>query len=398
VASGTAGATQLVVTTEPPATVSAGSPFAIVVSAEDASGNVDPNFQGTVTLGLDSAAGGGVLGGTLTATAVNGVATFSALHQDLAGGGATLQATSGTLAPAVTMPFKVTAAAATQLVVTAGPPPRVTAGMGFGLAVAAEDAFGNIDPTFSGTVALALTGGAAGDALGGVLGVRAIDGTATFAGLTLGRAAAGDIVTASSGGLRLATTRAITVVAPGPTQDPSGDRGTGQAPGGGSSSVAATSVGSGPAPTTVVGVSLQPQAAAGGKRRPLSVIVVQFSAALNPAAATNLAAYALSTVAQGRKHPSKPVPLVHAGYDPVAHTVTLTPIRKLVLKPPLQLRLSGALLTDALRTMLDGQHDGQAGSDFVATLSAGGASAGNISASAVDALLETGFRAGKAAV
>jgi hypothetical protein len=371
-------ATQLVVTTEPPPSLSAGSTFGLVVTAEDASGNVDPNFQGIVTLALAGAPGGALLGGTLTATAAGGVATFSGLSQDLAARGETLQATSGTLTPAVTTPFAVTAAAATQLGVTAEPPASVTAGTGFGLVVAAEDPFGNIDPTFSGTVALALTGNTAGNTLGGTLSAPATGGTAVFAGLTLGLVAAGDTVTASSGGLRPATTRAVAVVAAstGPTQDPGGASGTVQATSTGPPSETAPSVSSLPAPTTVVGVSLQPQVTTGGKHKPLTVIVVQFSAALNPTAATNLAAYALGTVAQGRKHPSKPVPLAQASYDPVAHTVTLIPLKKLAFKPPLQLRLRGALLTDTLGTLLDGNQNGQAGSDFVATLTAGGASVG----------------------
>ena len=55
-------------TTQPPASVIAGIGFGLVVTAEDAFGNVDPTFTGIVTLALASNPGGATLGGTLTVT------------------------------------------------------------------------------------------------------------------------------------------------------------------------------------------------------------------------------------------------------------------------------------------------------------------------------------------
>ena len=52
------------------------------------------------------------------------------------------------------MPFDVTAAPATQLVITTQPPGSVTAGQSFGMTVTAEDQFGNTDMGYSGTVAI----------------------------------------------------------------------------------------------------------------------------------------------------------------------------------------------------------------------------------------------------
>jgi hypothetical protein len=49
----------------------------------------------TITLSLGSNPSGGTLGGTLTVTVVNGVATFSDLSIDLAGAGYTLHASIG---------------------------------------------------------------------------------------------------------------------------------------------------------------------------------------------------------------------------------------------------------------------------------------------------------------
>ena len=53
-----AAATQLVVTTQPSSVVTAGNGFGFVVSAEDANGNIDPNFNGNVTLALAHPGGG----------------------------------------------------------------------------------------------------------------------------------------------------------------------------------------------------------------------------------------------------------------------------------------------------------------------------------------------------
>ena len=53
-------------TTQPPASVTAGSGFGLVVTAEDGFGNVDPTFTGSVTLALANNPGGATLGGTLT--------------------------------------------------------------------------------------------------------------------------------------------------------------------------------------------------------------------------------------------------------------------------------------------------------------------------------------------
>ena len=71
-----ASATQLVVTAEPASKVTVGAGFKFVVQAENSFGLVDPNFNGTVTVALANNPGGSTLGGTLTVTAVNGVATF----------------------------------------------------------------------------------------------------------------------------------------------------------------------------------------------------------------------------------------------------------------------------------------------------------------------------------
>src|SRR6185312_11369785 len=63
-------ATHLVLTDPPPSSVPAGVGLGLVFMAEDSFGNVDPNFNGVVTLALANNPGGATLGGTLNLSAV----------------------------------------------------------------------------------------------------------------------------------------------------------------------------------------------------------------------------------------------------------------------------------------------------------------------------------------
>ena len=101
------GATQLMVTSQPPKIVGLDDKFDVKVSAEDANGNVDTSFNGAVTMALDNNPGGATLGGTLTVNAVNGVADFPDLTLNKAGSGYTLQATSAGLTSVDTGSFSV---------------------------------------------------------------------------------------------------------------------------------------------------------------------------------------------------------------------------------------------------------------------------------------------------
>ncbi len=204
----------LIVTTQPPGSVTAGTGFGLTITAEDSSGNVDTSFDGTVTLALDSSPTGSVLGGTLTVTAQSGVASFSDLTLNKVGTDCTLLVFSNGEPQAATDAFNVTAAAATQLVVTTQPPSAVTTGIGFGLVVTALDAFGNVDSTFGGSVSVALLDNPGGAALGGSLSVAAQSGVATFSGLSLDNADTGYTLQVSSPGLSTATTGVFTVYPP----------------------------------------------------------------------------------------------------------------------------------------------------------------------------------------
>ena len=193
-------ATQLVVTSQPPTTVTAGIGFGLAIAAEDQYGNVDPAFVGSVTVALASNPGGSTLGGTTNLTFSNGLANFSGLTLDEVGSNYTLEAASSGLAPATFFIPTVTAAA-TQLVVTSPPPATVTAGSAFGLVIAAEDQYGNVDTAFDGSVTVALADNPGGSTLGGTTVVSFSNGLATFAGLTLDAAGSGYTFQAASSGL-----------------------------------------------------------------------------------------------------------------------------------------------------------------------------------------------------
>jgi subtilase family serine protease len=97
-----------------PTTVAVGASItpAVTVALQDASGNVVTSATNQVTIAIANNAGpGGVLGGTLTAIPVNGVATFSNLSINKAGTGYTLTATATpALTPATSSAFNVTGA------------------------------------------------------------------------------------------------------------------------------------------------------------------------------------------------------------------------------------------------------------------------------------------------
>ena len=95
-------AARLSLTVQPPGTLLTGGAFGLIVSVEDSSGVVTPSFDGTVTVALLSNPGGATLGGTLTVTAQDGVATFSGLTLDQVSNGYTLRLTSTGLAAATT--------------------------------------------------------------------------------------------------------------------------------------------------------------------------------------------------------------------------------------------------------------------------------------------------------
>ena len=151
-------AQKFVVSTEPPSSVVAGTPFGLGITAEDKYGNTATSFTGSVAVALAHNPNPGTAGlaGTLSAIASSGVAQFSGLALDTVGTPYTISATNGSLTAALSTPITVTPATATALKVSIQPPTTMTSGSEFGLAIAALDQFGNLATEFTGPITIAL--------------------------------------------------------------------------------------------------------------------------------------------------------------------------------------------------------------------------------------------------
>jgi hypothetical protein len=102
-----ASSTHLVITQQPPSSVTAGSGFGLTVQVQNNSGTLVPSFCGTVTVWLASDPRGTTLGGTVTVAASNGVATFSGLTLTQVGSGYTLYVSASGPTSTTTGPFNV---------------------------------------------------------------------------------------------------------------------------------------------------------------------------------------------------------------------------------------------------------------------------------------------------
>lgn len=209
-------ATDLVITGQPSNTVAAASITpAVAVTAHDAMGNVASQFAAQVCIAITSGTGaaGATLGGTACTNAASGVASFSNLTIGKAGTGYTLTATSTGLNPATTAPFNITAGTASVLVYLTAPSSSF-AGSAItpAVQVAAEDGSGNVVPSFTGSIAIAIANNAAGGTLSGTTSAVASAGVASFANLSIDKAGTGYTLSASTAGLSGVTSSAFNIL------------------------------------------------------------------------------------------------------------------------------------------------------------------------------------------
>ncbi len=211
----TAGiATKLAFVSQPAGAV-AGAAFTgqPVVTVQDANGNTLTGSTVPVTLAITSGTSGAVLSGTATVNAVNGIATFSGLSINLVGS-YTLSASSTGLTSATSTAFAVTPGVASKLVFTTQP---VGAKAGNALAtqpvVTVQDASGNIISGSNASITLAIGTNPGNGTLSGTNPVSAVNGVATFSGLTISTAGTGYILTASSSGLAPANSNVFDMTA-----------------------------------------------------------------------------------------------------------------------------------------------------------------------------------------
>jgi hypothetical protein len=179
----------------PPTSGTAGSTTNVVVDVQLSGGGNDLTSSDLITLTAVPSIPAGDWGPT-TATASSGVATFSNFHINKAGGPYTITA-SDTTTPAVTNTnvsgVSVSPAVQHQLAFTTEPPTSTTGA--FSTVVGVEDAYGNLT-TSTNTIVLSTT--STGCALSGTTSVAAVNGSASFSGLTLtGATNQGCILTAT---------------------------------------------------------------------------------------------------------------------------------------------------------------------------------------------------------
>ena len=188
---------------------------AVTVLVQDASGNTVTTSNAAVTVALGANPGSGVLNGTLTQNAVNGVATFSGLSVTKVGIGYTLTAAATGLTGTTSSTFNIIAAGATQLAFTVQPTNTVAAQPIANIQVTVQDANGN--PITTGApataqITLAIGNNAGpGGTLSGTAVATAVAGVATFSGLSIDKAGLGYTLSATSPGLTPATSAGFNI-------------------------------------------------------------------------------------------------------------------------------------------------------------------------------------------
>jgi len=193
--------------TQSPTNAIAGQAFAppIVVQVDNDSNALDATYNGPVTLSLSQS--NGTIAGTVSVTAVNGVATFSSVMVDSIGAGFVMQAAATNAISGLSLPFNVNPAAAVK-VVFATEPTSTWQGAPFNVTIAVEDTFGNLEINDTSTVAISPSG----SGFAGSLAVQASGGLATFT-LEAENAGGPFTLTAADGALTPATSSGFDIVA-----------------------------------------------------------------------------------------------------------------------------------------------------------------------------------------
>jgi hypothetical protein len=184
-----------------------GSPSAQV---QDTFGNVVTSSAASVTVALPTGTTA-TLAGTKTVTAVSGVATFAGLSIAKTGS-YTLSAAATGLTSATSGQFTISPAAAAQLVWSTQPPNGAKgAALSPAPVVQIQDQYGNLT-TSTASVSVAVASGPSGGQIssGSTTSVTAVNGVATFSGVSLSKAGSYTL-NATSPGLTQATSASFTI-------------------------------------------------------------------------------------------------------------------------------------------------------------------------------------------
>jgi len=197
----------------------AGEPISppVQVTVQDSAGRV--TLRDTlVTLSLGANPSGDSLRGTKQVRSVNGVATFANVRLDKAASGYTLTAAAPELHPDTSGAFSVMPAPATELAFTAQPSAAMQdSAIKPPVKITAYDSLGNVATNFTGAITLTLGANPGGGTLSGGAPVNAVNGVATFPGLSIDKAGTGYTLRATASGLTTGTSGAFDITAAPPT-------------------------------------------------------------------------------------------------------------------------------------------------------------------------------------
>jgi len=187
-----------------------------------------------------------------------------------------------------------------HLVVTGAPNNPFVVGNAFGLSVKIEDDSNTIDTDYNGPVSVSLAASPTGGALGGTLTATAVDGVASFAGLTLNEGGSFTIQVGMSGAAPALVALPL-VTAPAsshPVKNPSA-----------------------PLPPEII--SEQVLTKGKGKHKSIVGFKLVFNSPLDAATAQNTTNYTLTqSMKRGREKVARAI-RVRVGYDPSTDTVNL---------------------------------------------------------------------------
>jgi len=204
-----------------PTTTPGGQPITPVirVAAQDRNGQVVTDYTGAITMSLRINPSCGVLSGTLTVGAVNGVATFDDLRVDKGGNGYTLLAQAAGLTEMESGAFNVLTSGVTgcgqptHLVILVQPgSTRAGAAITPAIRVAAHDNSGNIAGGFTGDITMSIGSKPSGGTLSGTVTVTAVNGVATFNNLMIDKTGTGYTLVAKAAGFIDGETGAFNIV------------------------------------------------------------------------------------------------------------------------------------------------------------------------------------------
>ncbi len=208
------GAAAKLVFTVQPSNAAAGAAVtpALQVGVQDAQGNTVTTATTSITLAIGTNPASGILAGTKTVAAVNGVASFANLSINNSGTGYTLTATATALTGATSSGFNIGVGAAAKLVFTVQPSTAAAgAAITPAMQVAVQDAQGNTVTTATTSISLAIGSNSASGTLAGTTTVAAVNGVASFANLSINNPGTGYTLIASATGLPTATSTAFSI-------------------------------------------------------------------------------------------------------------------------------------------------------------------------------------------